>query len=106
MDGKQFKRIVALLDSECADILIDREAAYAGEDKLENFKLIEILTGVPAPMVCLVLQAKHIIALFKSIKEKSYNDLDKYIVDIINYQRLLKANLIEINQTKQNEELM
>ena len=95
MNSKQFERVVALLDGECAAILLNRAESYAGEDRLENFKQIEALTGVPAPQACMVLQAKHIVALAKAIKEEKYADLEKYIVDIINYQRLLKAILVE-----------
>jgi hypothetical protein len=95
MDVKQFEQEIEQLDAMCADILLDRSVSYAGEDRLESFKQIKLLTGVPAPMVCAVLQAKHIVALYKAISEDRYEGLDKYIVDIINYQRLLKAIIVE-----------
>ena len=95
MDIKQFEQIVAKLDDDCDSILLDREKEYAGKDRLESFKQIEFLTGVPAPMVCLVAQAKHIIAIFKAVREGRYDNLRKYTVDIINYQRLLTAILEE-----------
>lgn len=98
MNRTDFNDLTAELMKHCDEILIDRAEAYAAdEDRLENFKQISMLTGVPAPMVALVLQAKHMVALAKAVSERRYNKTKEYITDIINYQRLLYA-LIEERQ--------
>jgi hypothetical protein len=103
MDFKQFERVVETLDATCAAVLLNRAEEYAGEDRLENFKQISALTGIPAPQVCMVLHAKHIFALAKAVREGKYYNLECYIVDIINYQRLLKALLIDAEMQEEKQ---
>lgn len=47
MDSKTFAETHRLLNRKCNDVLLDRAEAYASEDRLENFKQIAILTGLP-----------------------------------------------------------
>jgi hypothetical protein len=88
---EEFNHHVQALERECNEVLLNRRAAYADEDRLSNFKQIEALTGVPAAQVCMVLQAKHIVAEAKALREGRLADAAMYIIDIINYQRLLYA---------------
>ncbi len=76
---------------KCKEVLINRQQAYADEDRLSNFKQISQLTGLPPEAVCIALQAKHCVAQAKAIKECRYHDALQYTVDLINYQFLLNA---------------
>jgi hypothetical protein len=95
MKNEQFQKVVALLGKECDETLLNRQQAYADEDRLSNFKEIASLTGLTEPQVCMVLHSKHIVALAKAIREGRHEAAKEYIVDIINYQRLMLALLVE-----------
>ena len=96
MREKEFNDLVAQLDATCGAVLFDRAKAYAeDEDRLANFKQIAALTGLSASTVCMVLQAKHIVALAKAVREGNYERTTEYITDIINYQRLLHALIMD-----------
>jgi hypothetical protein len=95
MDHKDFKNAMESLDTMCDEVLCNRQEAYADEDRLSNFKQIAMLTGLMPEQVCMVLHAKHFVALAKAIGEGRITNLMQFITDIINYQRLLYALLEE-----------
>jgi hypothetical protein len=95
MNHADFNDVIESLDKMCDDVLRNRQEAYADEDRLSNFKQIAMLTGLTPEQVCIVLHAKHFVALAKAIGGGHVVNLVQYITDIINYQRLLYALLAE-----------
>lgn len=107
MTFDEFKDIFDIQVAYEDDLLNVKASEYADldrDDRLHNFKKIAHLTGFPEHTVLSVLTAKHIVALydylFKFCEGKPINwaKIDEYIVDIRNYQLLLKAILVDIEK--------
>lgn len=98
MDNARFNKLCVELEQLCDETFGDRRAAYSEvTDRLSNFKEISELTGLPPERVCAVLMGKHITALNKALRE-GYLHVPKllsYIIDIINYHKLLWGLLNE-----------
>ena len=99
MNFGEFQSLVSTAQQDMEKTLAEKGVEYAPDrDRLSNFKKIERLTGVAAPMVCIILMSKHYVSICEmaqdplSFKEDLW---DEKLGDIRNYTVLLRALIID-----------
>lgn len=69
------------------------------DDRLDNFKRISKQIGIEPEIVAITYAAKHWDSVNHAIKIQDYCNIDGRIADLINYLLLLRAIIIEGEQT-------
>ena len=101
MKPEQFNQIIEELHKHERDTLITKADEYARDDRLSNFKRISHLAHSTDERACLMLTAKHIVALFdfaNDLENNVHQPADRWlekIGDIRAYMLLLYAILKE-----------
>lgn len=88
MNREKFERLVNTICSESMETLTAKNAMYATEDKLHNFRVgAGIMGGTPA-QACWGYLTKHLVALRDKVERNDFSDLNDMMekcVDTINY---------------------
>jgi hypothetical protein len=93
-----FSKIVKEQQELCNDVLIEKAAEYATEDRLHNFRVSAALQGCTMRQALAGYMAKHTTSIFDmcfSMEEFSMAKWDEKITDHLNYLLLLKAVVTE-----------
>ena len=88
MSNERFTELVEELRSKSLDTLLEKNANYASDDRLHNFRLgAAIIGGTPA-QAALGYMAKHMASLIDKVRRDDFSDREDLLEkcqDIINY---------------------
>lgn len=88
MSNERFTELVEELRSKSLDTLLEKNANYASDDRLHNFRLgAAIIGGTPA-QAALGYMAKHMASLIDKVRKNDFRDREDLLEkcqDIINY---------------------
>lgn len=88
MDQKRFEELVEEILVKSFGTLVAKNAKYANEDKLHNFRAGAAITGQTPAQVALGYMTKHWVALVDKIQRDDFSDREDFlekIQDSINY---------------------
>jgi hypothetical protein len=88
MDNAKFTGLVEELRTKSLDTLLKKNANYANEDRLHNFRIGAALIGGTPAQAALGYMAKHMASLIDKVKNNDFTDRDDLLEkcqDIINY---------------------
>lgn len=88
MDNAKFNGLVEELRNKSLDTLLKKNANYANEDRLHNFRIGAALIGGTPAQAALGYMAKHLASLIDKVKNNDFTDRDDLLEkcqDIINY---------------------
>lgn len=88
MDNAKFTGLVNELRERSFDTLLKKNANYANEDRLHNFRVGAALIGGTPAQAALGYMAKHIASLIDKVKKDDFSDREDLLEkcqDIINY---------------------
>lgn len=102
MDHKEFASVFKKQMQRCEEVLGLKSAEYATDDKLHNFKIAAALQGLTPDQALGGMMAKHSVSIYDLIGRNDHISMDLWdekITDHINYLILLKAILVEAEDT-------
>lgn len=88
MDNAKFTGLVEELRKQSLDTLLKKNANYANEDRLHNFRIGAALIGGTPAQAALGYMAKHMAALIDKVQKNDFTDREDLLEkcqDIINY---------------------
>lgn len=88
MDTDTFDKLVEELRKRSLDTLLTKNANYANEDRLHNFRVGAALIGGTPAQAALGYMAKHMASLIDKVTKNDFSDRDDLLEkcqDIINY---------------------
>lgn len=88
MDITKFNELVEELRKKSIDTLLKKNANYADEDQLHNFRTCAAIIGGTPAQAALGYMAKHMVSLIDKVKNNDFTDRDDLLEkcqDIINY---------------------
>lgn len=88
MGNDAFETLVNELREKSMDTLLKKNARYANDDRLHNFRLGAALIGGTPAQAALGYMAKHLAALIDKVQKDDFSDRDDLLEkcqDIINY---------------------
>lgn len=88
MSNDAFEALVNELREKSLDTLVKKNARYANEDRLHNFRVGAALIGGTPAQAALGYMAKHLAALIDMVRKDDFSDRDDLLEkcqDIINY---------------------
>ena len=88
MTNERFQELVKELRDKSMDTMLKKNAGYADEDRLHNFKVGAAITGGTPAQAALGYMAKHLAALQDKVRKNDFHDREDLLEkcqDIINY---------------------
>lgn len=88
MNAAQFNDLVNAIRDASVDTLLKKNAMYATEDKLHNFRVGGDIMGGTTAQACWGYLTKHLVALRDKVERNDFSDLDdlkEKCIDTINY---------------------
>ena len=88
MTNERFQELVKELRDKSMDTMLKKNANYADEDRLHNFKVGAAITGGTPAQAALGYMAKHLASLQDKVRKNDFHnreDLLEKCQDIINY---------------------
>ena len=88
MTNERFQELVKELRDKSMDTMLKKNAGYADEDRLHNFKVGAAITGGTPAQAALGYMAKHLASLQDKVARNDFHDredLKEKIQDSINY---------------------
>ena len=87
MNNERFESLVKEIREKSLDTLLKKNANYADEDRLHNFKVGAAITGGTPAQAALGYMAKHLAALQDQARKNDFHDREDLLEkcqDIIN----------------------
>lgn len=88
MTNERFQELVKELRDKSMDTMLKKNANYADEDRLHNFKVGAAITGGTPAQAALGYMAKHLASLQDKVRKNDFHDREDLLEkcqDIINY---------------------
>lgn len=88
MTNERFQELVKELRDKSMDTMLKKNANYADEDRLHNFKVGAAITGGTPAQAALGYMAKHLVSLQDKVRKNDFHDREDLLEkcqDIINY---------------------
>ena len=88
MTNERFQELVKELRDKSMDTMLKKNANYADEDRLHNFKVGAAITGGTPAQAALGYMAKHLASLQDKVRKDDFHDREDLLEkcqDIINY---------------------
>lgn len=88
MTNERFQELVKELRDKSMDTMLKKNAGYADEDRLHNFKVGAAITGGTPAQAALGYMAKHLASLQDKVRKNDFHDREDLLEkcqDIINY---------------------
>ena len=88
MTNETFEVLVKEIREKSLDTLVKKNANYADEDRLHNFKVGAAITGGTPAQAALGYMAKHLASLQDKVRKNDFHDREDLLEkcqDIINY---------------------
>ena len=88
MTNERFQELVKELRDKSMDTMLKKNANYADEDRLHNFKVGAAITGGTPAQAALGYMAKHLASLQDKVRNNDFHDREDLLEkcqDIINY---------------------
>lgn len=88
MNKELFEQLVSKIREASMDTLLAKNAMYATDDKLHNFRVGGDIMGGTAAQACWGYLTKHLVALRDKVERNDFSDLDDLMekcIDTINY---------------------
>ena len=88
MTNERFQELVKELRDKSMDTMLKKNASYADEDRLHNFKVGAAITGGTPAQAALGYMAKHLASLQDKVRKNDFHDREDLLEkcqDIINY---------------------
>lgn len=88
MTNERFQELVKELRDKSMDTMLKKNAGYADEDRLHNFKVGAAITGGTPAQAALGYMAKHLASLQDKVRKDDFHDREDLLEkcqDIINY---------------------
>ena len=88
MSNERFTALVEELRKKSLDTLLQKNANYANEDRIHNFRVGAALIGGTPAQAALGYMAKHLASLIDKVKTDNFSDREDLLEkcqDIINY---------------------
>lgn len=88
MTNETFEALVKEIREKSLDTLLKKNANYADEDRLHNFKVGAAITGGTPAQAALGYMAKHLASLQDKVRKNDFHDREDLLEkcqDIINY---------------------
>ena len=88
MDRKTFETLVGQIQSASINTLVKKNAMYATDDKLHNFRVGADIMGSTPAQACWGYLTKHLVALRDKVERNDFSDLEdlkEKCQDAINY---------------------
>lgn len=107
MNPSDFNKVVEEQIKMSTDVLVKKAGEYATTDRLHNFKVTGALKGETPQQALGGFMAKHTVSIYDMIRNSSNTQYslalwNEKITDHINYLLLLKALIIEEENSKSN----
>lgn len=102
MNSDQFGSVLDAQIKRVQDVLVVKAAEYATKDRLANFKKAAYLRQVTLQQAVSGMMVKHTVSIYDMIESGEIFPLDHWdekITDHINYLILLRATLVETDDS-------